>query len=147
MVYKIYPDPEIGLDMNTHLKVLLEEMMKRSKPDLQARITKVFQQYVAESQEDISTMKYKEIMKKVMPALRQNDEILSRISGYNMVSYDRASIVHILRTKYQSGLTLKETAEQFGVSKNTILNWQKKLKNDPEMMKEVRMPLRFQDTI
>ncbi len=133
--------------MNAHFILMLEEMMKNSKPDLQERITKVFGEYVMEEKEEsISTIKCREIIKKIKPAFEDNEEVLSRINGYNMVSYDRESIVHILRTKYSSGLTLQLTSEQFGVSKNTIMNWEKKLANDPEMMKEVSAPGYFHRT-
>ncbi|MGE5423774.1 MAG: hypothetical protein ACM3N9_00335, partial [Syntrophothermus sp.] len=85
----------------------------------------------------ISTLEYRRIINKIKPLLEEHDDLIRKIKDYNMVSYDRETIIKVLRTKITYGLTLLETTRMFGVSKNTIINWEKKLKNDPGMMTEV----------
>lgn len=128
--------------MNQHLKYLLEEFRKNKSPEMQTDISAILQQYIeTEKAKEISTIRYREIVTRIKPLFQDQEELLSRINGYKMVSYDRSSVVHILKTKFENDLTLRETADRFHVSKNTIMKWEKKLKADPEMRLEVEKKL------
>lgn len=128
--------------MNQHLKYLLEEFRKNKSPEMQTDISAILQQYIeTDKAKEISTIRYREIVTRIKPLFQDQEELLSRINGYKMVSYDRSSVVHILKTKFENDLTLRETADRFHVSKNTIMKWEKKLKADPEMRLEVEKKL------